>query len=600
MTRVWHDSALPSRVSEIVRGPASLRQDIADEIADHLACHTEESAQSDPVAARQEAVAAFGDVETIGRELRTVHWGDWIMFQKVMVAALVLIVAGMATSTYFSYSATRTMSQQMADVTRETSRQFAEVSKHLATLSDHQLAGRPPRVKVFCYTVAPQTPVADYELTIDSLDYVGNREVDTGKTFSNTYRSDAGGWLDSGPLPLGIYQLRGRVTAPGDGPNTIQGSWTEVVRLQQNGVTWEVRRCVGSNTSYDIRIDPATLPTWDLEKMKTVEVSFSQNLPPRIHQIMTRTWSSARFAIDLRQGAKVVGLLPGEANALVGYGGVGRNYISCVSRPAETCHISEVGGALVLSMGTSRSDSNTLVGRVYQGSKDRPVVGARLELLHGYSTSDGRSMAGSVLRCDPESLVREFLRTDASGQFRTAAWGHEDILLHWKTPDGTPAVLRLPVHVGKSGQNYEMDFDVTKLCTVRLVCTGIDKALDAFGASTRVSRQPGVDWHEGRPGRGSSSPRGYLSVERSSGTVVRTVLMIPGYYEFVPVLLDPGSVRNSPTTLMNRVSRELDPGESCEIVMDFESCARPRSSAPARPSLSRPVTTSGGTSRPNQ
>jgi hypothetical protein len=448
MTRAWHDSPLPLQVASAVRGPVALRDDIADEIADHLASRVEEQDRQDPAAAQAEAVRAFGNPEQIARELRAVHLGDWIMFQKLMVVALIVIVAGMAASSYFSYTATRAMSTQMADVTRETGRQFNEVAKQLAALSNVQLANQPPRIKVYCYTVGPEQPARDYALLVESMDMADPQyQPKIGGTFANSYRTDSAGWIDTGPLPLGVYRLSGNVLCPGSEPNVPDGKLTHVVRVPQNGITAEVRFCVGTRARHGVRLVLPPEITWDLEAMKAVDISFKHSVGPRVLRNDTETWESGTYSVDLAKPVLVVGLMPGIAKptltlpaSLVGKGTSSSSmsshaYLKEVQIPTEPQPI---------ALQPAYVNTSHVSGLVYDSSRDKPVVRARITVLHRL----GKGV--------PEKIEsREFLRTDASGRFGSFFCSPvPSIEFEWKAADGTQAILSGPYGVRRQRRRF--------------------------------------------------------------------------------------------------------------------------------------------------
>ena len=112
MSSVPQREPVVDRIVDLIRGPAGLREDIADELADHLASHAAESGIRDSQVAMGEAVQAFGDPKQVARELRAVHLGAQIMFQKVMIVVLLVVVCVMGAVTYFTLSTTREITRR--------------------------------------------------------------------------------------------------------------------------------------------------------------------------------------------------------------------------------------------------------------------------------------------------------------------------------------------------------------------------------------------------------------------------------------------------------------------------------------------------------
>jgi len=81
------NNSLSFQIASAVRGSAALRDDIADEINDHLTCKVDEQSCTDRSEAETKAIKSFGDPKEVARELRHIHLGDRIMFQKIMVVA---------------------------------------------------------------------------------------------------------------------------------------------------------------------------------------------------------------------------------------------------------------------------------------------------------------------------------------------------------------------------------------------------------------------------------------------------------------------------------------------------------------------------------
>ncbi len=470
MTQVSRDNALPSLVASAVRGPGGLQADIADEIADHLACHVDEHAGDDPAAAEAEAVRAFGDANQIARELRAVHMGEWIMFQRLMVVALVVIVVGMALSAYFSWSATRSLTAQLAQTSSETQRQFAEVSKLLASMTKLQQAAAPPKLKIYCHMGTPEQPAPDYKLTVMSIDPKGGR----GQLFCNTYRTNAAGWVETGPLSPGRFELSG-MWLVAQSPGVPGAKWTRLVQLRGDNATEEIRVRVGSGLRHTIRVVVPPEVTWNPKGMSSVGLRFDRSEGPQIAKIYQETWCSWIQQIRLT-GDTMDGLSPGPATAtlLLPYGGAESqdsrfHYLTASSVSAGKVEIPEDGGTITVTL--PKPDGNQVTGLLYDGSKDKPVAGARIDVLY-----PSRWARGPRPPFNPSAVhAMESLLTDAKGRFGAMQDGRRStIVLRWRAADGAPATLIREVTSGND-RSPHVEIDVAKLRTARIVVTGMDK-----------------------------------------------------------------------------------------------------------------------------
>ncbi|MFH0980709.1 MAG: permease prefix domain 1-containing protein [Planctomycetota bacterium] len=81
------------------------RDDIRDELADHLACSATEFAAKGlgPEQADQRARAEFGDVEVVARQLYWLHYGRRIMVQRFIVGGLAGVCAVLAIVLFITY-----------------------------------------------------------------------------------------------------------------------------------------------------------------------------------------------------------------------------------------------------------------------------------------------------------------------------------------------------------------------------------------------------------------------------------------------------------------------------------------------------------------
>src|SRR5271163_3159145 len=80
--------------------PASLRQDIIDELGDHLACayNRELLRGADSSVARQRVLERFGDPAAMARRLWLDAMKDKIMAQRMLIATCIVVMAACITA----------------------------------------------------------------------------------------------------------------------------------------------------------------------------------------------------------------------------------------------------------------------------------------------------------------------------------------------------------------------------------------------------------------------------------------------------------------------------------------------------------------------
>ncbi len=116
--------------------PSSLRQDIADELADHLGCafHRELVRTGDAEVARQRVLDRFGDPVQLARKLWFQAMWSRIMSQRIMLACSVT----MAIASLAAVGLVGWMSQQQQMAAAEQQRALLNVLERLTTSSDNQ------------------------------------------------------------------------------------------------------------------------------------------------------------------------------------------------------------------------------------------------------------------------------------------------------------------------------------------------------------------------------------------------------------------------------------------------------------------------------
>ncbi len=89
----WNEDILSDLPAPNSEEPMSLRQDIADELKDHLQCsaHREALSPSDPETVEQRVIARFGNPKRIARQLWFEAMKEKLMMQKVTLALVSLV-----------------------------------------------------------------------------------------------------------------------------------------------------------------------------------------------------------------------------------------------------------------------------------------------------------------------------------------------------------------------------------------------------------------------------------------------------------------------------------------------------------------------------
>jgi len=499
-----NNQLLPLQIASAVHGPTSLREDIADEIADHLACRTEEEPCEDPATAQAAAIRAFGDPYRTARELRAIHLGDLIMFQRIMVAALVVIVAGMATTAYFSWSAARRSSEQAA-----------EMNERLVSLMEQQLAPEPAeeepplpmvRLKIYCGIAPSDEPARGHTV---HLTHEGQEPVKPG-----TYQTDATGWVTTEPLKTGRYVLTSSPPDlnPGTSDTTAGTRWYFSLK-PEDGKSKEVHITVGSRCVHQLTIDIPEALSWDREAMNSARIRFIDN-------VTRMSYRSEVYPVQLFESNRIPGLLPGPAKAELLLPNLVKRWSNGDEEPVNTpntwYNLGEVeipaeNGPVTAKLELAPKEQIT--GIIYDGSRDKPVANTRITLE--FELGSKKEPRASGPRRTPTSSISyyligtEVLRTDDEGRFtalrmRSVSPGgrppsppHVGMSISWHTPDGKALSLYWPpasppvksFKIATGGTFY--DIDMSTLAAMRLKFTGVDN-LSALGK--RIIAAPSVSW----------------------------------------------------------------------------------------------------------
>jgi hypothetical protein len=122
--------------------PAGLRQDILDELADHLACsyNRELLRGADPGEARRRAIERFGNPAAVARRLWLDAMKGKIMVQRVVIATCLVV-------TLASLSVAGVMWRQTAQAHRDSSRAVADAVRLVAEQNEKAQAGQQAMLK---------------------------------------------------------------------------------------------------------------------------------------------------------------------------------------------------------------------------------------------------------------------------------------------------------------------------------------------------------------------------------------------------------------------------------------------------------------------
>lgn len=433
MSRNASENGLPSRIAAMVRGPQSLREDIADEIADHLACHEEDEPAADPAAAHAAAVRAFGNAEQVARELRAIHLGDLIMFQKITIAALVVIVAGMAATAYFSYQSSRQTAAQFA----QTAEKFDEMNQQLTTLVDLQRSAipkqpppptspQPPapsgkRVRIRCVFAPNNEPAAECRVECTAINRGPVKALTTNTT-------DADGWISTEPLPEGTYQVE--IQAPPTDKNSSDNTararrWVSIDPKKSD--PYEMTIVVASRHQHTVSIKLPDDLSWDRSKMSDARIRFVRE--------GGSGYLSRIETIDLFKPNRISGLVPGKASVWLCLRCMPRKSTPPAPFPAaekpeqgdakidawyEIAEISipEEAGPLEIPM--ISKPRQAITGILYDGTRDKPLSDTGFQLMFltsGALTAPPTYSSGGSTR--DNVIQQQYLRTDPQGRFST-------------------------------------------------------------------------------------------------------------------------------------------------------------------------------------
>jgi len=214
--------------------PSSLRQDIADELRDHLQCAftRELHVTRDEQAAQEKALDRFGDPRAIARKLWFDALKDNIMSQRLTFVALALVALisfGSAGTTWFLLNQARKANEAMLSQSREATAELLDQSRDanralveqgqkanealVAKLGELSASSRGAAempaspewnsVKCRLYTgERPGSPAAGYEVTVSGF------VLDTAKEVTVSRVTDSAGIADLGLMRPGQHNLK--------------------------------------------------------------------------------------------------------------------------------------------------------------------------------------------------------------------------------------------------------------------------------------------------------------------------------------------------------------------------------------------------------
>lgn len=512
MSSIPQREPLAEQIAALVKGSVALREDIADELSDHLACHAEQSGIKDSRVAFCEAAKAFGDPKEIARELRSIHMGGLIMFQRITIAVLAVLVIGLGCVAYLSWTSARRTDDQLAGLKNQLTALQSRQNQPIP-LASQSVEDRPPRIRVYCFGTPPARPVAGQQIDISRLDPKDkerqslDRRGQFGSEEGLRLKTGEDGRADTGPLPFGDYRMMVRSSA---------GGWTGLVRLWRYGQVEERSFNVQPKYHHSVRLDPASGVTWDTERMKVGlvfdEASVDWGQP---------SWWSNRLECG-PLACEVKGLIP---QMVVTPRAVlrGSSYSTRSSRDkspqtqtneydfdlmpvrvpddGQTIELTVPAYGQTIDPRIPLSTYRPVRGIVYDGSPDRPVANL---LLEAYYVQASMGVGPISAQCI------EYLRTDAQGRFGALSDRINVIKMDYKTADGKPAHLIwprdlvLPATTQPGDQQPRMILDVSKLATVRVIITDWDR-LAKDGLS--VDYTPELQWDTYRDPRMPETPQ---------------------------------------------------------------------------------------------
>jgi hypothetical protein len=203
--------------------PIGLRQDILDELADHLGCayHRELLRGANPAEARQRVLTRFGDPAAVARRLWLDAMKGKIMAQRILIATCLVVTLASLTLTAVIWRQSVVSQRQSAEAQRRAAEMTAEALRAVTLQNEKSQASQAEMLRQLrALSEASRTPRSPdwnpvkFKLTEDAPDGapVAGCSITLQPQKTNDpprYRtSDASGIVDMGILHPGLYTVR--------------------------------------------------------------------------------------------------------------------------------------------------------------------------------------------------------------------------------------------------------------------------------------------------------------------------------------------------------------------------------------------------------
>ncbi|HXY36807.1 MAG TPA: permease prefix domain 1-containing protein [Planctomycetaceae bacterium] len=201
----WREAAASGLPAPRDDEPAGLRQEILDELADHLECALKRELTKNitPEEAVENVKRRFGNPRDLARRLWLDAMKDSIMSKRLTLAAMGLMTVMCLLLGWIAWTSQRA-SQEAAESIRKTNAELVEKLSALLAARPAPAAGGPERAQVHFHLVhddAKSSPAQGIEATF-FLNGAGSNLAALKRT------SDENGNLDFGMLPAGSYLLK--------------------------------------------------------------------------------------------------------------------------------------------------------------------------------------------------------------------------------------------------------------------------------------------------------------------------------------------------------------------------------------------------------